>query len=321
MNYGDIADEFAVKEGERLAIVLVGGGAKGRWEYGALMALERIGILKLATFMVGTSTGAIQAVLAGMSLYKTGGLAYGAQLWNRVQKNSDVFEPKLPLDGFGLKSIPALFKLVPRLKSKSLVDPKGLRSLLTEACGNLRAEELFDKAKMSVWVTATNRDSRATDLLGGADKMYDMALASSAIPCVFPPHELDGVEYVDGGLLDNHPVDQAVQLGATKIIIIYCDPDPAEDTPPVPRETVPGIALDSLDTLFSGAENQMWKAIDLQEQLNAAIGGPTIEYLHIYPLTNTGNMLDFSKTSLLEQGITETLQQINPGVMAEFLLS
>lgn len=324
MNYQEVCDAFKkakIEKGEKLGIVLVGGGAKGRWEYGALLALEKMGVIQLADFFVGTSTGAIQAVLAGVSLYKTGSLKYGADVYAKVTKNSDIYTPNLPLDGFKFGNILSYLKLIPRLKKNGLVEPEGLRKLLADVCGDITADLIFAKTGISIWATATDRERRKTSVLGGPDRIVDMALASSAIPGAFPPHTIDGVEYVDGGLLDNHPVDQAVQLGATKILIVYCDPDPAESTPAIPREGVIGVALDSLDTLMSNTENEMWKRIDLQEQINAMVGGPSVEYLHVYPLSDTGTVLDFSKTELLEQGIIETWKQLNPNVVGNFLLS
>jgi predicted acylesterase/phospholipase RssA len=49
-------------------------------------------------------------------------------------------------------------------------------------------------------------------------------LASAAIPGIFPPVELDGTPYVDGGVLNNTPLRPAIRYGANVAHVIYLDP-------------------------------------------------------------------------------------------------
>ena len=50
--------------------------------------------------------------------------------------------------------------------------------------------------------------------------VVDAVLASAAIPGVFPPIRIDGVDLVDGGVANNTPISVAVGLGATRIIVL-----------------------------------------------------------------------------------------------------
>jgi NTE family protein len=50
--------------------------------------------------------------------------------------------------------------------------------------------------------------------------LVDAILASSAIPGVLPPVELDGEHYLDGGLVDSIPLGRAVQLGAHTVYVL-----------------------------------------------------------------------------------------------------
>ncbi len=52
----------------------------------------------------------------------------------------------------------------------------------------------------------------------------DAILASAALPGIFPPVPIDGVPYVDGGLLLNTPLMPAIRDGATTIHAIFLDP-------------------------------------------------------------------------------------------------
>ena len=46
------------------------------------------------------------------------------------------------------------------------------------------------------------------------------ALASAAIPLLFPPVRIDGELHLDGGLRQNTPIAPALRLGATHIFAI-----------------------------------------------------------------------------------------------------
>jgi NTE family protein len=50
--------------------------------------------------------------------------------------------------------------------------------------------------------------------------LIDAILASSAIPALFPPVEIDGEHFYDGGLVNSVPVGRAVNLGATRIFVL-----------------------------------------------------------------------------------------------------
>ena len=51
-------------------------------------------------------------------------------------------------------------------------------------------------------------------------------MASTAIPGVFPPVRIDKSIYVDGGVVENTPLNPAIRAGATKLHAIYLDPHP-----------------------------------------------------------------------------------------------
>jgi len=50
--------------------------------------------------------------------------------------------------------------------------------------------------------------------------LTDALLASSAVPGLFPPVELDGLNYYDGGLVNSVPVDHAVRRNATTVLVL-----------------------------------------------------------------------------------------------------
>jgi NTE family protein len=76
-----------------------------------------------------------------------------------------------------------------------------------------------------------------------ADRVGTAAiLASAALPGIFPPVTIDGVPYVDGGVLLNTPLKPAIADGATTVHAIFLDPLVRE----IPLNPLPS----SLDTFY-----------------------------------------------------------------------
>ena len=50
--------------------------------------------------------------------------------------------------------------------------------------------------------------------------LIEALLASSAVPALFPPVEIDGEHFYDGGLVNSVPLARAVQLGAKDIHLL-----------------------------------------------------------------------------------------------------
>lgn len=79
------------------------------------------------------------------------------------------------------------------------------------------------------------------------------ALASAAIPMLFPPMAIDGDWYVDGGLRQNTPLSPALRLGADRVLLVSlryrgpAGPDPTVSPGAVPSPFfLAGKALNAL---------------------------------------------------------------------------
>src|SRR5204863_2638800 len=92
---------------------------------------------------------------------------------------------------------------------------RGLRRLLEE---NLPCQEL-ERASVPLHVVAT-------DLLGGyavrlsAGPVVDAVLASCAIPAAFPPMRIGERYLMDGAVASNTPIRIAMDLGASRLIVL-----------------------------------------------------------------------------------------------------
>ena len=165
-----------------------------------LRELTRAGVRP--DFLVGASAGAINAAyFAGAPHAK--GVDELQALWSNIRR-SDV----MPF------SLTSLLRILFR-RQEHLVGNDGLRRLLQRSLGYPRIED----APLPLHVVASERVTGREVVLSDGP-VVDAVLASSAIPGVFPPVAIGGVELVDGGVCSNTPIAAAVRLGATDVIVL-----------------------------------------------------------------------------------------------------
>ncbi len=203
----------------RTALVLGGGGITGiAWELGILAGLAEEGVdLTDADIVVGTSAGSV----VGAQITSGAALAdlYSAQL-----------EPPDSEIGGRLSRIAAL-KLVPPYllpgSGREKLARVGRVAKAAHAPGSVDREGVI-RSRLPVrgWperdlrVSAVDADSGEFTVFTG-DSGVDLVsavAASCAVPTVWPPVEIDGRSYMDGGMRSTANVD--VALGADRIVVL-----------------------------------------------------------------------------------------------------
>jgi predicted acylesterase/phospholipase RssA len=188
---------------KRAAVVLSGGGAKTAAQIGALRALSERDVE--IVHYVGTSMGAVVA----------SAFASGVEYSKLVQKvsslsRSDVASP----------SVRALLGPF----TDSLLSDQPLR----ETISDLVEIDSFDQMETPLTVTATDAASGELALFGagGMDggSLIDVLYSSCALPVFYPPGEISGRHYYDGGLRSVLPVEQAVLLQPDLIFAVMVGP-------------------------------------------------------------------------------------------------
>lgn len=183
----------------RTAFVLSGGGSCGAAQVGMLRALLENGLKP--DLVVGTSVGAINGALFAADPTQQG-IDRMEAIWRGIRRE-DVF----PV------SIRSLLRVV--RGRESLVDPASIRSLLQCHFGSRRLED----SSIPTHVVATAvEDGSPVRLSKGT--IVDALLASTAIPAVLPPVRIDGRLLIDGGVAGNIPILAALELGATRIVVL-----------------------------------------------------------------------------------------------------
>ena len=158
----------------RLGIALSGGGARGFAHAGALAAIEEAGFKP--DIIAGVSAGSIVA-----ALYAAG------------------IGPKQFLEIFSKKSFTKLVDFRPR--GGGLFSMQPFKKFLEH---NLGEYKNLEELPIPVYIGVTNfTDGVPEEFHTGA--IADRVLASCAIPITFAPVIINDTEYVDGGVLRNHP--------------------------------------------------------------------------------------------------------------------
>ncbi len=224
----------------RVAIVLSGGGARGAYEVGVLWyVFEELARLRggppRIDILCGTSVGAINACYLAAHLFDPGlGLRRLVELWSELEITRVL--------GFGMRQLISLPKLLSGggEHGTGLFDVRPMAELVQKEVswravtralqsGQLRALSVSTTEvstgrtvvfmqmapDMVVPSPAPPRTLFHADLIGPQH-----ALASAAIPLLFPAVRIDGELYLDGGLRQNTPIAPALRLGASHIFVI-----------------------------------------------------------------------------------------------------
>lgn len=186
------------------AFVLSGGGTRGAAQVGMLRALLEHGVRP--DLVVGTSVGAINgAAFVGSPTME--GTYLAAEIW-RSLRTEDVF----PTGPF-----PGPWRFLSRREGAYSIE--GLRAVVARL---LRFERLEDAALPFVVVATRMRDGAEVWLQEGP--ALEAVLASAALPGVFPPVELGGERYIDGGVVNNAALSVALAAGARRVVLLSCAP-------------------------------------------------------------------------------------------------
>ncbi len=169
----------------KTGIVLSGGGARGFSHLGVLQALNEAGIYP--DIISGVSAGAIVGVFYADGYKPTDIL----KILNG-NKRLDYLSFSIPKDG--------------------LMEMTGLIKILNRY---LHAR-IFEDLKIPLIVPATDLNNGKINYFSSGE-LINIIVASSSIPVLFKPVIIDKIEYLDGGIMDNFPVQPLYQKCETLI--------------------------------------------------------------------------------------------------------
>jgi NTE family protein len=185
--------------------VLGGGGARGAAQVGVLQALFEANIEAPAA-VVGTSVGALNG--ASIAAYPSlAGTMMLREVWMSRQALS-VFQAH-PL-GLIVSGV--------RRDQLSAFPQRNVRRLIDRAQA-LTGITTFEQLRVPLAVVATDLNAGKPAVFRSGD-LTPALLASTAIPGVFPMVRINDREHLDGGIVQNTPLNIAVDDGAKEILAI-----------------------------------------------------------------------------------------------------
>jgi NTE family protein len=189
-----------------LSLALSGGGARGIAHLGVLAALDELGL------PVGALAGASSGAIIG-TFYAAG------------------FAPREILRLLQSISIPRLTR--PVFGRQGLLGLDAVGQLLDRHLGvGLRFEDL----RLPLALVATDLEAGESVYFNRGPLLLPL-LGSAAVPIVYRPIEYQGRQLVDGGLLNNLPIEPLLSLGYP-IVGVHCNPINREGRLPNLRRVV-----------------------------------------------------------------------------------
>lgn len=305
----------------KIALVLSGGGAKGAAHIGVLKVLEKYQVP--IDIIVGTSVGSI---VGGM--YSVGyspdeiektvlNLKFNSLLTNSKDRNLKNIEEKIENDKY-----PFTMSIDKNLK---LSFPMGI---LNGENIYLQLKDIFSRAENIKNFNELPIEYRAitTDLQTGKEVILsdgDLAIAtfkSMAIPSFLEPIKDENKFYVDGGVVNNFPIDVAISLGADIIIAV----DITAETSKINEKSNLVTILDKLATYNGNRKTETHKkladllivpdvkdhdTIDFGNLNELVVAGEDAAEKYGYILANLSSPKDFKE--IKDKALKEEPIQIN----------
>jgi NTE family protein len=208
--------------GTRLGLALSGGGARGFAHVGVLRAFEEAGVR--FDCVAGTSMGAVVGALYASGYASTHIEAVLRTLdWQRVFRGRA--DRSLVPAGRRSNDAPALLRVGftrrgLRLPAGALPDQRINRTLIRELAGpGLAASGDFTRLPVPFRAVALDIRSGERMVLGQGD-LARAVRASMSVPVAFAPVPWGERLLVDGGLVDNVPVDVVREMGAAHVVAV-----------------------------------------------------------------------------------------------------
>ena len=199
-------------------LVLGGGGVKGMAHVGAWRALCEAGVS--VSEIIGTSIGALVGTC----------IAQG-------QTHEELAEAARALKKADIVLLNRWAVLFNGIRQTSVFQAEPLKNYIASF---IKVERL-DELPLPVQVNAVDLETGDLHWFGAGGRndvsAVDAIYASCALPLFYPPAEIDGKYYVDGGVVDALPILRAADRGADLIIAV---------------DAGAGKTRDSLDTVNKG---------------------------------------------------------------------
>jgi len=205
-------------ERPKIGLVLSGGGAKGMAHIGALKVIEQAGI-KL-DYIGGSSMGAIIGALYASGYTATeldsmfNATNFGTLIQDNLPRSAKTFYEKDDSERYALTLPFNNFKVsVPPAYSGG----QNIYNELVKLLYHVKDVKDFNKLPIPFVCVATDIETGKQVVLNSG-YLPEAILASGTLPSLFEPTIIDGKVLIDGGVVNNYPIDEVLAMGANIVI-------------------------------------------------------------------------------------------------------
>lgn len=261
----------------KIALVLGGGGLKGFAHIGVLSALAEKGIEP--TVLAGTSIGSL------ICAAKAGGMP--------IEEMTEHAKALRRRDLFRLNRLKMLLE---RTRAPSIYQSGPLR----EVCESVVRDTTFEELDTTLLVNTVDLQ-RGSPVVWGLPGLRDVSVidavyASCALPGFYPPGDVGGRSCVDGGVIDNLPVNVA-GLGMDAVIAV--------DTGSAALITRKDIAQQGFTAIYMRAATTMMHALQLSPLERWAgppmiLVRPRVSHIGWFSFTQTDELIEAGYRAAME---------------------
>jgi NTE family protein len=277
----------------KVGLVLSGGGAKGFAHIGVLKVIEKAGIR--IDYIAGTSMGAIVG-----GLYAAG---YNADQLDSILKSHDftkLFKDNVPrkyLSFYQKENLGKYAVSLPINKKKigfpsAVTDGQNVFNLFSELTKHVHTVTNFENLPIPFFCIATNLEN-GDEVVLDHGFLPQAIRASGTFPGLLSPIEIEGKTLVDGGIVDNYPVEKLLKKGVDYVIGVDVQGKlhPVEEVNSMPKLMRQIVGF------------QMYKDINKKIELTDVYIKPDI--------TGYDNFSFDSKSEIVERGIIAADEQFD----------
>ncbi len=194
----------------KIGLMLGGGGAKGGYQLGVIRALQEANLIDKIDCIAGTSIGAINALLI-MSLNDADKIS---EIWHLAQSSNPIKQKtfRINQDKEGIYSLDIL-----RDVFKKYIDIKKIRNSKIDTF--VVAAKIIDTKKIASQIRIGNHEKTVFHI-NQYEQCFEAVIASASIPMFFGTTYINEDAYVDGGLVDNNPIDTLIEQGCNVILSV-----------------------------------------------------------------------------------------------------
>jgi NTE family protein len=218
-----------------LALVLAGGGGKGAYQIGVWKALKEFGVEQNIEAVSGTSVGALNAIA-----FVQGNYEIAEQIWLNLSheqilsiRKSDLVKASLSNRSYQIKM--SLFKT---LLNGNYINGIFARDGLLKILEKYIHLPTVASSPTKCFITCCELPLlRAAyfDLQGKTEEQIKLILlASSALPWIYDDVEIDGHNFIDGGIVDNVPITPLYNKGFRNFLVVHLGRDSLIETEKFP---------------------------------------------------------------------------------------